>query len=402
MRLAALGLALGLVAAACGDDSDSGSSDTTAAATTAAATTAAATTAAGTTAAGTTEAATTTEAEPMEEAYAIADDRVAKCPAEATAPLADGDPIKVAFVGPQTGPLAGFGLIAKGLQPVIDEANAAGGIDGHQIELIVKDDAYDAARTTTAVQELLEKDKITMSLLQVGTPNVASVRQQYEDTCTPQAFVGTGFPAWGDPANFPFTVGGILAYNTEAKIWDKFISENYPEATVGVLTYNNDFGKAYSTTIEGEADEYGFDVTNVFHEATSTLNNEITQLLATAPDVIVGATTATFCGELVKQARQGGFEGPIIVSSTCFSSQFLDAAGEAAVDVYGAGYLKDPTDPQYADDEAVQDYLALIAERGATPTRRSPAWPPATTSACSWWTPCRPLPTPATCPGWAS
>jgi branched-chain amino acid transport system substrate-binding protein len=223
---------------------------------------------------------------------------------------------------------------------VVDAVNDEGGIDGHPIELIIKDDAYDAARTTTAVQELLEKDKINMSLLQVGTPNVASVRQQYEDTCTPQAFVGTGFPAWGDPANFQFTVGGILAYNTEAKIWGEWIAENYPDAKVGVLTYNNDFGKSYSNQLEADADDLGLELTNVFHEATSTLNNEITQILASAPDVIVGATTATFCGELAKQARQGGFEGPIVLSATCFSSQFLDPAGEAAVDTFGTGYLK--------------------------------------------------------------
>jgi len=121
MRLAALGLALGLVAAACGDDSGS-SSDTTAAATTAAATTAAATTAkpADTTAGATTTAKETSTTAAAEPKYEIAADRVSKCPAEATAQPADGAPIKVAFVGPQTGPLAGFGLIAKGLQPVID------------------------------------------------------------------------------------------------------------------------------------------------------------------------------------------------------------------------------------------------------------------------------------------
>src|SRR4029078_1309854 len=217
-------------------------------------------------------------------------------PADATAEKADGAPIKVAFVGPQTGPLAGFGLIGKGMKAWCDQLNADGGIDGHQIDFIQKDDAYDPARTTTAVQELLESDKIDVSILQVGTPNVAAVRQQYEDTCTPQAFVGTGFPAWGDPEHFKFTVGGILAYNTNAKFWSEWIDKNHPKAKVGVLTYNNDFGKSYSTTLESEAKDKGFELTNVFHEATSTLNNEVPQILASNPDVIIGATTATFCG----------------------------------------------------------------------------------------------------------
>jgi branched-chain amino acid transport system substrate-binding protein len=354
----ATGVALSLVAAACGgDDDDTAEPATTQAPAT---TVAPATTEAPAT---TTGGETTTTAEPAADAFAIDD---ADCPDDAKAELAAAAPIKIAFIGPQTGPLAGFGLIAAGLKAQFDKINTEeNGIGGHKLELLVKDDAYDAGKSKPLAQEAIDSDKITVSLLQVGTPNVAAVRDLYEESCTPQAFVGTGFPAWGDPKNYQFTTGGILAYNTEAEIWAEDIAKQTPGAKVGLLVYNNDFGKAYQKAFTAAAAEEGLEVVSEqLHEPTSTLTNEVTTLVAAGPDVIVGATTAGFCGNLAKNARQGGFEGPIYVSATCFSSQFLGTpeVGEAATDVYGVGYLKDPTDPQYADDEAVKTYLADMAK----------------------------------------
>ncbi|HEX9259764.1 MAG TPA: ABC transporter substrate-binding protein, partial [Acidimicrobiales bacterium] len=347
-KVLTVGVTLGLVAAACGDDGGSSGGETT---TTAAATT----TAAG---ASTTAAASTTTAAASN--YKIND---ANCPAEAKADLAAGAPIKLAFVAPQTGPLAGFGIIGQGMKVIFNKVNEAGGIDGHKIEFITKDDAYDPAKTKTAVQELLEKDKISASILQVGTPNVAAVRADFEKSCTPQPFVGTGFPAWGDPKNFQFTVGGILAYNTEAKMWIEYIKKLKPGAKVAALYYNNDFGKAYQKTFDADAKGAGLNVVaSNLHEATSTLNNEVTALLAAGPDVIVGGTTAGFCGTLAKLARAGGFTGPIVVSATCFSTQFLGTpeVGAAGAKVFGMAYLKDINDQQWKNDPDVVQYFADV------------------------------------------
>jgi branched-chain amino acid transport system substrate-binding protein len=365
LSLAAAGVSLSFVAAACGSDNNGGSGG--GAATTAAAgatTTAAAETT--TSAAGetTTSAAggTTTSAAGSAAAYKIDS---SKCPPESSKPLADGATIKVGFSAPLTGPLAGFGIIAEGLKVAFEKQNAAGGIDGHKLELITKDDGYDPAKTKTNVAEFLEKDKINVSIIQVGTPNVGAVRADYDKACVPQAFVGTGFPAWGDPKNHPFTVGGILAYNTEAKMWAEYIPKVKEGAKVAVLTYNNDFGKAYQTQFEASAKEKGIKITeSKLHEPTSTLTNEVTALIASGPDIILGETTAVFCSSLVTLARQGGFTGPIILSSTCFSNQFLGTpeVGKAAENVFGILQGKDVNDPQWKDDPGVKQYFADVAK----------------------------------------
>jgi len=348
---------LAVLAASCGSDSKSAS--TTAAAATEAPTTAAA--------AATTEAPASSGAPSSTPAAASFQVPTTNCPADATTPLADGAPIKIGFIGPQTGPLAAFGQIAPGMKVLFDKVNAAGGVDGHKIEVVTKDDAYDPAKSKPAVQEAIQGDKIFASAIQIGTPNVAGTRGDYEAACVPQAWVGTGFSAWGDPANHPWTVGGIMAYPTEAIAWTEFLKDKYPDgAKVAQLVYNNDFGKSYQKQFEKTAADNGFDVVStVTHEATSDLSNEVTQILASNPDVILAETTATFCTNLMKLARQGGFTGPIMLSATCQSVQnFVAPAGEAAAEAYTIVTQKDPSDPAFADDPEMKQYFADVQQYG--------------------------------------
>ena len=361
----ATAVCLSLAVAACGSDEKSTATTAAAVATTEAApaTTTAATTAETTaaTAAETTVAAT----EPAETAFKVPTDN---CPADATEALAAGAPVKLGFIGPQTGPLAAFGVIAQGMKVYFDKINKEqGGVDGHQIEVITKDDAYDPSKSAPAVQEALQGDKIFASVFQIGTPNVAGTRQLYADACVPQALVGSGFPAWGDPNHFPWTTGGIPSYTVEAKVWVQFIKQKFPDAKkVAILTFNNDFGKSYKTTLDKALPDAGYEiVADVAHEATSDLSNEVTQLLAGGPDVIIGGTTSTFCTNLMTLARQGGFTGPILNSYTCQSiQQFMVPAGEAAANVYTLVVAKDPSDPAYADDPDVKKYIADVGTYG--------------------------------------
>ena len=160
--------------------------------------------------------------------------------------------------------------------------------------------------------------------------------------------MGTGFPAWGDPAAHPWTMGGILAYNTEAVMWADFIADQKPGATVAQLVFNNDFGKAYQTTFEAVAPEKGLEVVETqLHEGTATaIDNEITTLLAANPDVIIGETTGAFCPKLFAGLAAGGFQGIVIISATCASvASFFKPVDPAGNGVYILGQQKDPATP---------------------------------------------------------
>lgn len=349
VRAASAALALTLVAAACGDDSDSEGAATTGAATSAAA---AATTAAG--------AATTAAA--SSETFKVPTDG---CPSDVSTPLAEGADIVLGITVPLTGALAAFGAIPEGMNAVFAKVNEAGGIDGHQVTLVAKDDAYDPNKTPPLATELVEKDKVLASVFQVGTPNVAASQAIFEAACTPQLFVATGFPNWGDPEGHPWTIGGIMPYNAEAIMWGEFIAEKKPGAKIAELTFNNDFGKVYSTTMQEVAADKGFTIVDSeLHEGTATsIDNEITAILAANPDVVLGETTGAFCPKLMAGLAAGGYKGITIISYTCASvASFFKPVDPAGNGVYLLLQQKDPSDPQYADDPAVVEYKADIAK----------------------------------------
>ena len=148
-----------LVAAACGDDSDSEG----------AATTGAATTRGG----GSYDCRWGRHypAAASSETFKVPTDG---CPADVSTPLAEGADIMLGITVPLTGALAAFGAIPEGMNAVFAKVNEAGGIDGHQVTLVAKDDAYDPNKTPPLATELVEKDKVLASVFQVGTPNVAA------------------------------------------------------------------------------------------------------------------------------------------------------------------------------------------------------------------------------------
>ncbi len=360
VRAACAGLALMFVAAACGDDSGS-SSATTASASAASTAAAAATTAAG--------GAATTAAGGSAAAFQVP---TTSCPSDVNTPLAAGADIVLGMTVPLTGALAAFGAIPQGMNAVFTKVNDAGGIDGHKITLVAKDDAYDPTKTPPLATELVEKDHVLASVFQVGTPNVAATQKIFEDACTPQLYVATGFPNWGDPAHHPWTIGGILSYSAEARMWGEFIAKQKPGAKIAELTFDNDFGKVYSTTMKQVAADKGFTIVDSeLHEGTDTsIDNQITKILASNPDVVLGETTGAFCPKLMAGLAAGGYKGITIISYTSASvASFFKPVDPAGNGVYIIGQQKDPSDPQFANDPAVVAYKADIAKyaSGADP-----------------------------------
>jgi branched-chain amino acid transport system substrate-binding protein len=332
-------LALALLVSACGDSKSGSTSDTTAAGDTP-------------TSAGATG------------SFKVND---ASCPADAKQALAAGAPIKLGVTLPQTGIAAAFGALGPGMKTAFDKANAAGGIDGHKIELVVKDDGYEAARSVANTTQLIQQEKVMATVLDVGTPNVAGTRKLHEDACVPQLWVGTGFPAWGDPKAHQFTTIGIPAYTTEAKIWAEYIAKAKPGAKVAQLVLNNDFGKVLQKTFEAAAKDKGLTVVETkLHEATApTIDNEVTAILAAQPDYVLGETTGAACPKLMGGLAKGGYKGQTIISLTCASvSSFFKPVDPAGNGVLVLGAQKDPSDPQYANDEGIKQYKADVGQYG--------------------------------------
>ncbi len=151
-------------------------------------------------------------------------------------------------------------------------------------------------------------------------------------------------------------------------MWGEFIAKQKPGAKIAELTFDNDFGKVYSTTMKQVAADKGFTIVDSeLHEGTDTsIDNQITKILASNPDVVIGETTGAFCPKLMAGLAAGGYKGITIISYTCASvASFFKPVDPAGNGVYLLLQQKDPSDPQFANDPAVTAYKADVAKYGA-------------------------------------
>ena len=287
----------------------------------------------------------------------------------------EGDEIRVGQTLPQSGALAAFGAIGDGMQMYFDYVNETDPIDGKSIELVTKDDGYEAGRAVANVEEMIDTEDIFAFVHSIGTPVNFAVRPITDDNCVPQLFNSSGFPLWGDPANYPWTIGNILNYVTETEIWCGAIVEEFGEgATVAALYMNNDFGTTYKNTMDNSEACASLDVVEeALHDpASDSVQNEMTTLIASDAQVFLAGTTAAFCPQTVGAVAGSEWRPRYYMSYTCnnlssFFAPVQELAGLLADE--GAGVRMTNSnkvcgDPQYADDPAIQETEQILADYG--------------------------------------
>ena len=393
--LAAL-LSLSLVAASCSSDDDS--SDTTVADTTAPTddTTAAADTSAASavdTTAAVTDTTASGDAPPGTDASAAGtfgkqadgtylgkgDFRVdlANCPKDYDVHQGITDTeIKIFLSLPKSGPFAGFGLIADGMNSYFSSINDQGGIDGRKLVMDSKDDLYQADKTKANVSEAIASGDYALLTTTLGTPNNLAIWDDTNKECMPQLLNASGAAEWGDVDGHPWTTGMQVDYTTEAILWSEFVKKEFPDgAKVGMLTYNSDFGLSYSKGFRYATKDSNVEVVKEeLHEASApNLTNQFTNLMAAEPDVVLIQTSGAFCTQAMAELEKRSYKGKVVMSATCASlSQFfqpLIAQGLTGAGTYILQYVKDVNDTEFADDEFVKLFHETLKAQGLDDTQ---------------------------------
>jgi branched-chain amino acid transport system substrate-binding protein len=303
---------------------------------------------------------------------------LSKCPKDWNINQGISDKEIKAFLSlPKSGPLAGFGLIADGMNSYFRYVNEKeGGIGGRKIVLDSKDDLYQPDKTKANVAEAIASGKYSSLVTTLGTPNNLAIWDDTNKECMPQMLNGTGAAQWGDVDGHPWTTGMQLDYTTEAILWAEWVKKEFPNgANVAMITYNNDFGLSYSRGFRIATKGSNIKVVKEeFHEATApNLTNQFTNIDAVLPDVILIQTTAVFCTQAMAEIEKRGFAGKVMMSGTCGSlSQFfapLIQQGLTGKDTYILNYLKDVNDPEWQSDPYVKFVRATLQSHGLDPAQ---------------------------------
>ena len=294
------------------------------------------------------------------------------CPDNGTAGIEDGT-IKLASSFPQSGLTSAFAQISKGYNAYFDKINDEGGVEvagkKYKIEVTAKDDEYKPATTAQNIEsEVGAEGTDAFAVFNVvGTANNVAIRDDLNELCVPNIFAATGSPVWGN-TSYPWTIGSTLApYTVEAKAFADYLKENKPKAKVAMLVQNDDFGKAYEEGFKQQIKGSDITVTQVktYEAGTDEVTSEVTSLKASGADTFFNGATLLACPNALNAANDQNWDAVTFVSGTCISKTLMGIAGEAADGVFATTNIKDPLNPAFKDDPAMQEYNDTLAKYGA-------------------------------------
>jgi branched-chain amino acid transport system substrate-binding protein len=273
--------------------------------------------------------------------------------------------IKIGNTNPYSGPASAYGTIGKALGAYIKKVNDEGGINGRKINYITYDDGYSPPKTVEMVRRLVEQDQVAFVFQTLGTPTNSAIHKYMNQQKVPHLFVATGATKWNDPKNFPWTMGWQPNYQAEGQIYAKYVLKNVPDAKVGILYQNDDYGKDY---VKGFKDGLGdaakkMIVSEQSYETTDpTIDSQILNLKSSGANVFFNVTIPKFAVQAIKKAHDIGWKPLHLLNSVSSSvGVVLKPAGlEASKGLLTTYYIQDPTDPQWKNGQGYKDWLAFM------------------------------------------
>ena len=279
--------------------------------------------------------------------------------------------VKIGQTMPYSGPASGYASVGITEQAYYKMINEQGGVNGRKINLISLDDGYSPPKTVEQTRRLVESEQVLAIVGALGTAANTAIHKYLNDRKVPQLFISTGATKWGDPKRFPWTMGWQPNYQTEARIYARYILQHAPDARIGVLYQNDDYGKDYLTGFRDglgdQADKMIVKVTS--YEVTDpTVDSQIVSLQAAGATLFFNIATPKFSAMAIRKVFDIGWRPIQIVDSVGSSTgaAMKPAGFERTQGIISAHYQKDATDPRWKDDPGMREFLDFMAKRVPT------------------------------------
>jgi branched-chain amino acid transport system substrate-binding protein len=282
-------------------------------------------------------------------------------------PGATDTEIKIGNIMPYSGPASAYATIGKTEDAYFRKINAEGGINGRKLNFVSYDDGYSPPKAVEQARKLVEADEVLLIFNPLGTPGNTAIQKYMNAKKVPQVFVSSGAAKWNDPKNFPWTIGWQPSYQVEARIYAAYILKNYPGKTIGVMYQNDDFGKDYVIGLrEGLGDLANkLIVVEASYETTSpTVDSQVVQIKAANPDIFLNISTPKFAAQAIKKISELAWHPVHFLTNVSVSvgSVMAPAGLDASQNILSAAYLKDPKDPQWKNDPAMNEWRAFMTK----------------------------------------
>jgi branched-chain amino acid transport system substrate-binding protein len=265
---------------------------------------------------------------------------------------------------PYSGPASSYAPVGHVEVAYTNFINDQGGINGRKIKLLSLDDGYSPPKTLEQTRRLVEQEGVAFIYQQLGTPTSMATRRYLNQKQVPQLFVASGATQFGDRDNFPWTMGWQISYQIEGRVYARYVLSEKPDAKIGVLYQNDEFGKDFMKGFkDGLGDKGRMIVADVSYEPTDpTVDSQVVQLHSAGADALFVASIPKVTAMALRKVRELSWDPLYIIASVgaSVSSGLAPAGLDKAVGLVTGAYLKDPSDPRWADDPGFQDWLAFM------------------------------------------
>ncbi|MES5486240.1 MULTISPECIES: ABC transporter substrate-binding protein [Bradyrhizobium] len=273
--------------------------------------------------------------------------------------------IKIGQTVPFSGPASAYAGIGKTQAAYLKMINDQGGINGRKLNLIQYDDAYSPPKAVEQVRKLVEGDEVLFTFQIIGTPSNAAVQKYLNAKKVPQLLASTGASRFSDPQNAPWTIAFNPNYQSEGRIYAKYILANHPNAKIGIFYQNDDLGRDYITGLKSGLGDKAASmiVAEVSYELTDpTVDSQIVKLKAAGVDLLYDASTPKFAAQAIRKVADLDWHPVHIldINASPVSATLKPAGLDISKGIISTNYGKDPADPQWKDDPGVKAYFAFM------------------------------------------
>ncbi len=270
--------------------------------------------------------------------------------------------IKIGQTIAYSGPASAYGTLGKVEAAYFKWLNETkGGINGRKITFISRDDGYSPPKAVENVRGLVESDEVALIFGVLGTPLNMAIRPYLNKQGVPQLFVAAGSSALNDPAHFPWTMGWQPNLRDEAKFYARHLLAHNPKPKVGVLYQNDDFGKDLLNGLkEGlgeDADKMIVSAQN-FQSTDPTIDSQMVILQNSGADALFLFTYAKQAAQAISKMSDLKWkpETYLHLGAASVGATFKPAGLDKSIGIMSAGFMKDVTDPKWANDPDVKTW----------------------------------------------
>jgi branched-chain amino acid transport system substrate-binding protein len=275
--------------------------------------------------------------------------------------------IKIGQTMPYTGPGAWLSAIGRAEKAYIQMINDQGGINGRKINLISADDGYLPWRTGNETRRLVEVERVAFTFGSIGTPTQLSVAKYLNERKIPQLFIQSAAYRWGNYKETPYTIGGVRpSYRLGARLYARYILRQNPNAKICILYEDDDFGRDYTAGVRDVlGDKYAATVREASYQFTdASIERQIVELKATGCHALIAATLPPLAVQAISKVRALGWKPMFFISTVSASVPIVlwPAGLEGSIGLLSSAYAKDPLDPAFENDPAMNDWRAWMSK----------------------------------------